>query len=109
MGQQVYLSPSDITSVIKLAPDARIKGIAFFEIAGVDLQKGEHTWGVHLQYNLITNSLQLKWYKDNIGDVINYPIQKGTIDKVCADFNLMCIDHRDQYADYKIEDLLENQ
>lgn len=109
MAQQVYLSPSDIASVIKLAPEARIKGVTFFEIVGVNLQKGEHTWGVHLEYHLPTNTLHLKWYKDNGGDVVNYPIQEGTIDKVCTDFNLMCIDHWNQYITYQIEDLLENQ
>lgn len=108
MEQQVYLSASDITAVIKLSEDARIKGTQNFEIATISFQKGESTWGVHLSYNSKSQELCVNWYKDNVGDRIIYPVQ-GAINTACNEFNTRCSAYWNEYTQYQITDLLENQ
>lgn len=109
MEQNKYLSPSDVSAVIKLSEDARIKGTRNFEIATISFQKGDSTWGVHLSYNSKNQELHMNWYKDNAGDAVVYPIVEGVVNQACREFNARCTAYWNEYTQYKITDLLENQ
>lgn len=109
MEQQVYLSPSDISAVIKLSEHARIKSAQNFEIATISFQKGDSTFGVHLSYNSKKQELHMNWYRDNAGDAVVYPIVDGVVNQACQEFNARCAAYWNEYTQYQITDLLENQ
>lgn len=110
MGQNKYLSPEDITKVIELAQDARIPAIRYFEVATVSFQKADCTWGVNLKYDKQNHSLSLGWYTYNAGDIKELAvISPVIINHLCEKFNRRCAEYWEEYKQYQITDLLENQ